>query len=95
MATIWINIDFPTFLISEGMPQRDTPKYSSSFLRSDGIDTRCSQRQASRCDCAVSVEKKCEEFSTPRDICSSIPPSSLGVYVTSSWLDSEIFTSES
>ena len=37
MATI--SIDFPTFLPSEVMPERDALKYSSTFLRSDGIDT--------------------------------------------------------
>ena len=39
MATI--NVDFPRFLLAEVMPQRDTLKYSSTFLHSDGIETRC------------------------------------------------------
>ena len=44
MATI--NVDFPRFLLPEVMPKRDTLKYSSTFLRSDRIDTRrCLEEQ--------------------------------------------------
>ena len=39
--TATINVDFPRFLLAEVMPQRDTLKYSSTFLHSEGIDTRC------------------------------------------------------
>ena len=40
MATI--DVDFPRFLLPNVMPpQRDTLKYSSTFLRSDRINARC------------------------------------------------------
>ena len=64
MATI--NVDFPRFLLPKVMPQHDTLKHSSPFLRSDGIDTRCCLKEQG----VTALLFQRMNVKTPRHICS-------------------------